>query len=157
MSSANLNEVDLTQTGVYIAYPTTVVAKPIYRGLKTQVNCAHTKVGITIASFAARKRDYLNTFGGEVEFLPIIAVPAERLAQVEREILLEMNARFARVGRATEWFNTADREAMRTVVLEVARRVLAGASDKDWRVMINAVSRGMRMTPDQLAAAVRHQ
>ncbi len=110
--------------GVYLAYPTSETLKPIYRKLKTHVNSEHTKVGITSLSFASREREYKNTFQREVEFIRLAEVPVDRLAEVEAAVLLELGTRYARVGRAREWFQTKDREAIEAAVLEVVARVL---------------------------------
>lgn len=109
-------------TGVYMAFPTTSVLKPIYRKLKTQVNDRHTKVGITIDSFAVREREYKKTFGGEVEFVPLAEVPAQLLAAIESKVLEELCARFQRVGHAREWFSTTEREVVAEIVLSVVRK-----------------------------------
>ncbi len=110
--------------GVYLAYPTSETLKPIYRKLKTHVNSEHTKVGIASLSFASREREYKNTFQREVEFIRLAEVPVDRLAEVEAAVLLELGTRYARVGRAREWFQTKDREAIEVAVLEVVARVL---------------------------------
>jgi hypothetical protein len=104
---------------VYIAYPTTSVLKPIYRKLKTHVNDEHTKVGITTDSFAAREREYRNTFQGEIVFVPLAEAPASRLTEIEKLLLGELCVRYERVGRAREWFNTRDREEISKIVLAI--------------------------------------
>jgi hypothetical protein len=103
-------------TGVYIAYPTSHTMKPIYRGLKTMVNDRHTKVGITKDSFASRSRVYEQTFDGEVVFLPIAEVPAHLLDELERHILLAMERRYQKVGRAREWFDTNHHDTVTSLV-----------------------------------------
>lgn len=109
-------------TGLYLAYPTTAELKPIYRGLKTCVNDRHTKVGQTRDGFGARGREYARTFSGKVRFLPLVRVSPEKLDDLEGAVLQALMARFERVGRAREWFDTADREAVAEIVLaEVGR------------------------------------
>jgi hypothetical protein len=112
---------DLRATGIYMAYPTTSVLKPIYRGYATKVNNEHTKVGMAQDSFHARKRGYLNTFDGEVEFIPIAEVTLDVLAAVEQRILDQLSQHFVKVGRAREWFATSDHEKVVKIVKEVLR------------------------------------
>jgi Holliday junction resolvase len=109
--------------GLYMAYPTTAVLKPIYRKLKTLVNDQHTKVGKTRDSFEKRAREYRNTFNREVEFIPLVEVPLESLDAIEAAVLLEIGRRYPRVGRATEWFDTVDRDAIAELVCRVAAQV----------------------------------
>jgi hypothetical protein len=110
--------------GVYLAYPTAPVLKPIYRKLKTQVNDEHTKVGVTRVSFAVREREYKNTFQQEVKFVRLVEVPAHRLAEVEAAILYELGARYQRVGKAREWFHSKEHTEIAATVLAVVCRVL---------------------------------
>ena len=110
---------DDSDTGVYIAFPTSETMKPIYRGSKTKVNSRHTKVGITTDSFATRGSGYAKTFDGEVTFTRLAAVPANRLKALEDRILATVARRFHRVGSAREWFDTDDREAITEIVLGV--------------------------------------
>lgn len=111
--------VDWNATGIYIAYPTSPTLKPIYRGYTTKVNNQHTKVGIARDSFSARKNSYTGTFDGEVVFLPVAVIDAEHLESIEQVILAKLCERFRRVGRAREWFDTADRETFLRVINEV--------------------------------------
>lgn len=110
-------------TGLYLAYPTSPELKPIYRGLKTYVNDRHTKVGKTRDGFGPRGREYARTFSGEVRFIPLVRVSPEKLDQLEGAVLQALMARFSRVGRAREWFETADREAVAEIVLAEASRL----------------------------------
>jgi hypothetical protein len=110
--------------GVYMAYPTSDVLKPIYRLLKTQVNIAHTKVGITIKSFGEREREYRRTFQNEVTFVRVAAVPLALIPVVEAAILADLGGCYSRVGKAREWFECADREAVLQRVLAVIERVM---------------------------------
>lgn len=105
--------------GVYMAYPTTEQLKPIYRKLKTLVNNSHTKVGITTQSFAAREREYQNTFNREVVFIRLAEVPVHLIPEIESAVLARLCSRYATVGRAREWFDTMDRESVRAEVLSV--------------------------------------
>ena len=118
------SRVHRSSTGVYLAYPTTSVLKPIYRKLKTQVNDQHTKVGITIDSFAIREREYRNTFQNELVFVPLVEAPANRLPEIEKLLLVELRSRYSRVGKAREWFDSTDRNEIAKVVLSVVRTVL---------------------------------
>lgn len=93
-------------TGLYMAYPTTDERKPIFRGYKTMVNRNHTKVGITRDSFAQRQKEYLKTFDGEVEFIPLIEIPKDRLKESEDFVRSALTREFGCVGNAREWFNT---------------------------------------------------
>ena len=110
--------------GVYMAYPTSDVLKPIYRLLKTQVNSAHTKVGITVKSFGEREREYRRTFQNEVTFVRVGAVPLALIPVVEAAILADLGGCYSRVGKAREWFECADREAVLHRVLAVIDRVI---------------------------------
>ena len=118
-SSQGAAVIDKQGTGFYIAYPTTTELKPIYRGLKTMVNNRHTKVGVTVKSFLSREREYLGTFGGEVEFVPIAEVPASQLELLEQIILDKVCEKYRKVGNAREWFDTDDRESIVAIVLSV--------------------------------------
>jgi hypothetical protein len=120
-----ISRISRSSTGVYMAYPTTSVLKPIYRKLKTQVNDQHTKVGITTDSFATREREYRNTFQGEVVFVPLAEAPASRLNKIEALLLVELSAKYQRVGHAQEWFDTTDRDEISRIVLAVVSRVLS--------------------------------
>ena len=111
--------INKNRAGIYIAFPTTDVLKPIYRQLKTQVNCNHTKVGITVKSFLSREREYMGTFDGEVEFIPIAEIPVEQLKMLEQVILTRICAKYQRVGYAREWFDTNDREQIVAIIQEV--------------------------------------
>ena len=120
----NQQAIHPSAVGVYLAYPTSEVLKPIYRKLKTQVNSAHTKVGITTQSFALREREYKNTFQREVVFMRVAEVPVSRIPEVETAILLELGSKYRRVGRAREWFKSSDREAIQAAVVSIVARVL---------------------------------
>lgn len=99
-------------TGMYIAYPTSPVLKSIYRtkNYKTEVNDQHTKVGKARNSFHSRRGGYLSNFDNEVEFVPVVAIDREKLDHAEQLILKAVITHYKRVGRAREWFQTADRE-----------------------------------------------
>lgn len=107
------------QQGIYIAFPTSAVLKSIYRpkNYKTTVNDRHTKVGIAKDSFASRRRGYVGNFDGEVEFIPVVTVSADQLAKAEHHILQAMRQEFSTVGRAREWFDTAERQRVIDVVI----------------------------------------
>lgn len=106
-------------TGVYIAYPTSSELKPTYRGHKSQVNNRHTKVGITVKSFESREREYRVTFGGEVEFIPLVEVPAVKLKELEKVLIMKVREHFQTVGSTKEWFDTDDRETLMAIVKSV--------------------------------------
>lgn len=112
------------RTGIYLAFPTSGELKPIYAGYKTKVNYQHTKIGIARDCFEARKRSYVGTFDGEVEFWPIAEVDRESLKSVEDRILARVSRRYAKVGRAREWFNTTDRREIREMMLALLQGVL---------------------------------
>jgi hypothetical protein len=112
--------------GIYMAYPTSPAPKPIYRRLKTVVNDQHTKVGKTRDAFEKRAREYRNTFNREVEFVPLVEVALDYLDAVEAAVLLEIGRRYSRVGRAAEWFDTADRQAIAELVRQVVAQVVPG-------------------------------
>lgn len=111
--------IDKRSTGVYIAFPTTAELKPTYRGHKSQVNNRHTKVGITIKSFESREREYRVTFGGEVEFIPLVEVPSEQLKELEKVLLMKVREHYRTVGSTKEWFDTDDRKTLMVIVKSV--------------------------------------
>ncbi len=115
----------LGKTGIYIAYPTSVVLKSIYRpkNYKTQVNDQHTKVGIAKESFGARRMGYVGNFDGEVEFVPIVRIELDRLIEAEQAVLAAVRAEYKRVGRAREWFHTVDRERVKEIVFETLKSI----------------------------------
>jgi hypothetical protein len=127
MSAANVPSaaarISAYATGIYMAYPTSPELKPIYRGLKTHVNERHTKVGQTRDGFATREREYCRTFGGQVRFVPLVSVQPDKLDDLEGIVLQELMGRFNRVGRAREWFDTAEREVVAEIVLAAAGRL----------------------------------
>jgi hypothetical protein len=121
MDVLKLNEnqkINMNGVGVYMAYPTTSVLKPIYQGYKAQVNDMHTKVGITEDSFSSRKNSYLKTFGGEVKFIPVAEIKMAELKNVEKIIVADLSTKFQKVGRTREWFETNDRNMILEMVLE---------------------------------------
>ena len=83
------------------------------------VNNRHTKVGITIKSFISRKREYLGTFDGEVEFVPIAEVPAPQLELLEQIILAKVCEKYRKIGNTREWFDTDDHESIVAIVRSV--------------------------------------
>lgn len=107
--------------GIYMAYPTSAVLKPTYRGHKTLVNHEHTKVGITISSFAARESEYMRTFGGEIAFFPLLIATPEQLPVIEMSILVKLRALFPLSGTAKEWFKTTERESIAEIVWSMSR------------------------------------
>ena len=84
-----MSDIDMESTGIYMAYPTTTELKPTYRKHKSLVNLNHTKVGITTDCFRKRRNEYHRTFNNEVEFVPLLSMPANKLAEVEGEILAD--------------------------------------------------------------------
>ncbi len=114
-------------TGLYIAYPTTKILKPIYPGYATKVNHAHTKIGIAKDSFFARKNSYISIFGGEVQFIPIIEINKDILPALEQKIINGLLQRFRRVGRAREWFETADRYQVYAIVMNIINPISPNA------------------------------
>lgn len=109
-------EIASNATGVYLVYPISHETKPIYRGYKTLVDCHDSKVGITKNSFAAREFQYGQTFQSEVAFFPLLRVAPEQLAQFELLLLGELKIRYAKSGRAREWFRTTERQAIAELV-----------------------------------------
>jgi hypothetical protein len=106
-------------TGIYIAYPTSPILRPIYRGYKTLVNDQHTKVGIARRSFAEREKNYFVSFNKEVVFRPILELPREQLRNIERALIAELRNHHARVGRAREWFDTTDRDSLAQLIINI--------------------------------------
>lgn len=102
--------------GIYLAYPTTLEFKPVYRGYRTLVSSGDTKVGIALRSFAARERQYITTFHSEVVFLPILELPAQELRQFEKQLLDLAKLKYPRSGSAREWFRTTDRQGLAEIV-----------------------------------------
>jgi len=113
-----INSVDTG--GVYIAFPTSETLKPIYRGAKTQVNCFHTKIGISKVSFLNRRSRYMNTFHGELVFTPLVKLLPVNMSSVEKKILQRLKLmNYNRVGNAREWFNTNDRKEVVNIIYAV--------------------------------------
>ena len=110
-----------TSTGVYIAYPTSLQLKPIYRGYKTVVNSEHTKIGIAQRSFESREYGYMAAFQSEVKFFPILELPASQLAEFEAELIAHLRSKYSRSGAAREWFHTTERQAIAELVWSLSR------------------------------------
>ena len=113
--------VDVSKPGIYMAYPTSEILKPIYRGYKTKVNRHHTKVGRSKDPLSTRAGHYKNTFDGEVVFEPLANFEIHDLEQIESAIKAKLRTEFRNVGRAREWFDTSDHETVRSMVMEVIR------------------------------------
>ena len=107
-------------TGIYLAYSTSTVMKPTYRGHKTMVNDQHTKVGVATKSFLSRENEYMSTFQHEVAFVPLIALPVEQLSAFEGQLLLELRQRYPLSGSAREWFRTTERQLIAELVWQLA-------------------------------------
>jgi hypothetical protein len=107
-----------TATGVYLAYPTTDVFKQTYRGHSTLVNHGDTKIGIACENnFLARENEYMETFGNEVAFFPILQVNDLVVLRKLGSMLLPMlAARYPMSGRAREWFRTVERQSIADLV-----------------------------------------
>ncbi len=106
--------------GFYLAYPTSSVLKPTYRGHKTMVNHDHTKVGITTSTFVMRENEYMRTFDHEIAFVPLLVVPIHKLASLEAQVLAELRNRYPLSGSAREWFRTTEREQIAHLVWKLA-------------------------------------
>lgn len=106
--------------GVYLAYPTTSVLRPTYRGHKTLVNHEHTKVGITTKAFVTRENEYMRTFSFELAFFPLLVAPLASLYVMEHAILAEMRRRYPLSGAAREWFHTTARQDIAELVWTMA-------------------------------------
>ena len=115
-------KIKLSRTGLYMAYPTTSELKPIANGYQTMVNDQHTNIGMTTVSFSDRKQGYLDTFDGEVEFIPLVEVPADQVKQLRDEILLELGKRFTRAGNSTQWFETNQRDEFSRIALQTVNQ-----------------------------------
>lgn len=103
-------------TGIYIAYPTSSVFKPIFRGYRTEVNSEHTKVGIAKRSFSSREQGYIATFQSEVKFFPMLALPAIQLSRFEAQLIGHLLGKYHRSGPAREWFHTTERQAIAELI-----------------------------------------
>jgi len=111
----------LSNTGIYIAFPTTPVLKSIYRpkNYKTKVSSKHTKVGIAKDSFDARSKGYHSNFDNEVIFTPLTIIEdIDALITVEQYVLSQIASEFKRVGRAREWFNTDNHKRIKEIVAQ---------------------------------------
>lgn len=115
-------EVRAKATGVYLAFPTTEVLKPTYRGHRTLVNLDHTKVGITTSSFHSRWSEYNRTFGGEVALYPLFELDVSTLAEFESLYLAQLLSKYPRSGVAREWFRTTEREEISMLLNELKER-----------------------------------
>jgi hypothetical protein len=105
-----------TSTGVYVAYPTSLDLKPVYRGYKTRVNSEDTKVGISRRSFSSREQQYIQTFQSQVAFFPILELPVAELPGFEKQLLGLLRRNYSRSGPAREWFRTVDRQGLAELV-----------------------------------------
>jgi len=114
--------IDRGASGIYLAYPTSPVMARTYKDHHTWVNHEHTKIG-RASRFILRENSYIKTFQGEVEFFRLVELPVEKLGLAEAMLKLELSKRYARSGRASEWFATRDRDAIADIVWRVARTV----------------------------------
>jgi len=108
--------------GIYIAYPTTSELKPIDKGLKTEVNDNHTKVGKCENSFLGREKNYLKTFHNEVEFHPVVILKKIEEVKIEKELIKVLKEKYKRVGFAQEWFDTDDHESVKKIIVDVVKK-----------------------------------
>jgi hypothetical protein len=106
------------KTGVYIAYPASPVLKSTCRlkDCKTGVNDQHTKVGIAKDSFLARKKECLDNFDNEVDFIPVAVIDVNHLDYIEARILSAIYLEFKKVGLAGEWLDTSDRQRIHKII-----------------------------------------
>ena len=114
-------------TGIYLAFPTTSELKRTYRNHTSMVNDQHTKVGITVKSFRERSSEYNRTFGGEVKFVPLLAMKPDDLAEIEKIILSTLKSEFSTVGRTREWFDTKDRKRIIEIIQTITGRIVNSA------------------------------
>lgn len=114
--------IDRGASGIYLVYPTSPIMKRTYKDHQTWVNHEHTKVG-RASRFVVRENSYIKTFDGEVEFFRLVELPVEKLGLAEAMLKKELSKRYARSGRASEWFATRDRQAIADIVWHVARTV----------------------------------
>jgi len=109
------------KTGVYIAYPASPVLKSTckLKDYKTRVNDQHTRIGMAKDSFLARKKEYLDNFDNEVDFIPVAVIDIKHLDYIEARIISAMHLEFKKVGRAREWFNTSDHQRIYEIISSI--------------------------------------
>lgn len=149
-------DIDMELTGSYMAYPTTTELKPTYRKHKSMVNLNHTKVGITTDCFRKRSNEYHRTFNNEVNFIPLLAMPADELALIEGEILNALRNKYNNVGRTREWFDTSDREDIVQIISQIVGSQINSTLDNpplDTAALIEVKSSSNRLSPKQLGDA----
>lgn len=113
------------QTGVYIAYPASPILKSInkLKNNKIMVNDQHTKLGIANDSFLSCKKEYLENFDNEVDFIPVATIGSEHLEHIEAQIISAIQSEFQKVGQTNEWFDTSDHQR----ILEIISNTLAAS------------------------------
>jgi hypothetical protein len=117
-----VKEEHYSQTGIYLAYPTSPEPKSIFRqkNYKTKVNENHTKVGIAKDSFKGRENGYLINFDKEIKFIPLAIIEdIEELKECERLILKMLDSEFSKVKPSREWFDTNNYQRVTEIVAKV--------------------------------------
>ena len=63
------------------------------------------------------RRNYLDNFDNEIEFIPITIIPLDKLMEAEHLILNAIHKKYKKVGRAREWFNTSRRQEIILIII----------------------------------------
>lgn len=115
--------IGLHDTGFYLAACTSRKLKQIDHNAKTKVNCEHTKIGITKQSFRVRKKYYLQIFGKDLIFKPIISMPPTNLTYAESSVRKALLDKYKTVGYSREWFDTANHQAIVELVIRTLEKL----------------------------------
>lgn len=112
-------------------------AKGLYLTFSTSPTAAeHTKIGYAGKGFAERAQQYRSMFNNQLEFWPIIELPAYQLRGMELLVMDAMYERYEGVKnrRSGEWFVTSDRQAVKALVIQVVtdRLVELGREQLRW-------------------------
>ena len=105
-----------TGCGIYLAYPRSEGCMIAKGDVDTLVSRRHTKVGITPESFIASGSNYRRDFDNRVKFIPLVEIPAQRLREVEENVLAALASRYRLVGGTRNWFDTQQRDSIISLI-----------------------------------------
>lgn len=97
-------------------------AKGLYLTFSTSPSArALTKIGYAGKGFAERAQQYRSMFNDQLEFWPIIELPAYQLRGMEMLVMDAMYERYegAMSRKSGEWFVTADHQAVKALIIKV--------------------------------------
>lgn len=124
-----------TGTGIYIAYSRSETLQVANTSPVALVNCRHTKVGFATDSFLASAENCRKDFGNRLKFIPLLEVSPRDIPGLQKNILALLDRRFSRVGAASNWFDTQDRQAIITLIYSLLSTAAndPGESDEELR------------------------